>query len=91
MVDRDWHAARLPLSAVRAVQPQLEARLTKVGFLSEQPNSEIVFQSYAFPLRAFVGIDPTRVSVVRFLFDRTPKGVVVLDEVALREERVPSR
>ena len=91
VVDRDGHAARLPLSAVRAVQPQLEARLTKVGFLSEQPNSEIVFQSYAFPLRAFVGIDPTRVRVVRFLFDRTPKRVVVLDEVAWREGRVPSR
>jgi len=86
VVDRDGHSARLPLSAVRAVQPQLEARLVKLAFLNGDPSSEAVFQSYGFPLGAFKGIDPARVRTVRFLFDRTPKGVIVVDQVALRDE-----
>jgi dienelactone hydrolase len=85
LVDRDGKTARVPLSAVRAVQPQLEARLMKISFLNPDPNSEIVFQSYAFPLSAFGGIDPTRVRAIRFFFDRTAKGVLVLDDVAFRE------
>jgi hypothetical protein len=86
VVDGDGHSARLPLSAVRAVQPQLEARLVKLAFLNGDPSSEAVFQSYGFPLGAFKGIDPVRVRRVRFLFDRTPKGVVVVDQMALRDE-----
>ena len=86
VVDDDGRAAQLPLSAVRALQPQLEARVIKLGFLDYDPNSDVVFQSYGFPLGTFQGIDPTKARVVRFRFDRTPKGVVVLDQVALRDE-----
>jgi hypothetical protein len=90
LLDRDGKAARLPLSTVRAVQPQLEAHLTKISFLNPKPSSEIVFQSYGFPLSAFSGIDPARVLAIRFIFDRTPKGVLVLDDLALRDPHGPS-
>jgi dienelactone hydrolase len=84
LVDRDGHTARMPLSAVRAIQPQLEAKVIKIGPLESGPRSEIVFQSYALPLGAFPGIDPARLRAVRLVFDRTPKGVIVLDDVGFR-------
>ena len=84
VTDRDGKTGRLPLSAIRAVQPQLEARLVKLPFLDADAKSEAVFQSFSFPLGAFPGIDPTRVSAVRLVFDRTKKGLVLLDQVGLR-------
>jgi hypothetical protein len=50
--------------------------------------SEIVFQSYTFPLADFVaansGLHPSELRAVRLVFDRTPRGVVVLEDVGFR-------
>jgi hypothetical protein len=50
--------------------------------------SELVFDTFELPLAAFKeatpGLDPSRLRAVRFLFDRTEKGVVVLDDLAIR-------
>ena len=50
--------------------------------------SEPVSQSFEFPLAAFVeadpAFDPASLTTVRFIFDRTPAGVVVLDDVGFR-------
>jgi hypothetical protein len=50
--------------------------------------SEPIFQSFEFPLAAFVEadpvFDPASLATVRFIFDRTPAGVVVLDDVGFR-------
>ncbi len=51
--------------------------------------SEPIFQSFAFPLAAFVkadpAFDPTTLTSVRFIFDRSPAGVVVLDDLGFRK------
>lgn len=82
--DRDGHTARLPLSAVRGVQRQLEARVLKLPFLSDEANSELVFQTIGFPLRAFAGVDPGRLRALRLLFNRSINGVVAVGRVAFR-------
>ena len=82
--DRDGHIARDALSAVRGVQRQLEARVLKLPFLSDEANSELVFQTIGFPLRAFEGVDPGRLRALRLLFNRSIKGVVALGRVAFR-------
>jgi hypothetical protein len=51
--------------------------------------SEPIFQSFEFPLADFVeanpAFDPSTVTTVRFIFDRTPAGVVVLDDIGFRK------
>ena len=82
---------RLPLSRFRAAPVVLKSRMTK--FSSEESifskRAEPVLQSFAVPLAAFARadprFDPNQLSAIRFVFDRSPKGVVALDDVGLRE------
>jgi len=88
VVDGAGEVARLPLSHFSLLQPQLEGRLGKAGFMSPLPPSEPVPQHFEFPLADFVAanaaFDPAGLVQVRFLFDRTEAGVVVLDNVGFR-------
>ena len=51
--------------------------------------SEPVFQSFEFPLAAFAAVDPSfnpaTLTTVRFIFDRTPAGAVILDGLGIRK------
>jgi dienelactone hydrolase len=86
--DAQGHTARLALAHFRLLQPRIEAQVAKAAWLSSEKSSELVFDSFELPLAAFreasPGLDPSRLRAVRFLFDRTEKGVVVLDDLALR-------
>ena len=57
--------------------------------MSPFPHSEAVLQTFAFPLADFVAInpdfDPANLTQVRFVFDRTAAGVVILDNVGFRD------
>ncbi len=86
--DAAGRTARLPLGHLRMLQPRIEAQVAKAAWLSSEKSSELVFDSFELPLAAFreatPGLDLSRLRAVRFLFDRTEKGVVVLDDLALR-------
>ena len=88
VMDGAGEVARLPLSHFSPLQPQLEGRLGKAGFMSPFPSSEAVLQHFEFPLVDFAAanaaFDPAGLAQVRFLFDRTGAGVVVLDNVGFR-------
>jgi hypothetical protein len=51
-----------------------------------------VFQTFDFPLADFAAanpaLDPARLRRVRFVFDRTPRGRVMLDDVGFRLARI---
>jgi dienelactone hydrolase len=86
--DEDGHTARLPLGRFRLLQPRIEAQVAKAAWLSDEPPSELVFDAFEMPLAAFreatPALDLSRVRAIRFVFDRTEKGMVVLDDVAIR-------
>jgi hypothetical protein len=63
----------------------VESQVTKAKFLSNTANSEMVYQNFEFPLSAFKGVSPERLRSIRFVFDRTEKAVVILDNVGLRK------
>lgn len=91
VMDRSGHAVRLPLSSFSYLQPQIVMTLMKAPFMNiaGPAPSEPVFQSFEFPLADFVGadpaFDPASLTTVRFVFDRTPAGVVVLDDIGFRK------
>jgi dienelactone hydrolase len=88
LVDGQGRQAALPLSHFALLQPPLPARLGKAGFMNVMPLTEIVFQTFDFPLAAFTAANPAldvgTASQVHFVFDRSPAGVVALDEIGLR-------
>ncbi len=71
------------------MQPQLEERIGKAAFMSPLPVSEVVFQHFEFSLAPFAAanpaFDPTGLTQVRFVFDRTRVGAVALDDVGFRD------
>ncbi len=86
--DAAGRTARLALGRFRLLQPQVEAQVAKAAWMSPEKPSELVFDTFELPLVAFreatPSLDPSRLRAVRFLFDRTEKGVVVLDDLAVR-------
>jgi len=92
VTDRRGVTARLPLSHFAYLQPQIEDQLPKASWMSfPAQTAEVVFQSFEFPLAAFTTVnpafDPASLASVRLVFDRTPAGVVVLDNLGLRIEK----
>ena len=88
LTDAEGRSASLPLAHFSLLQRQIKVQTRKAEFLSRGASSEVVFQSFAFRLRDFAAanreFDPTRLVSIRFLFDRTPEGVVVLDDIGFR-------
>ena len=88
VVDASGTSARLPLSSYGPVRRPVESHIyirsgrDKLRFGSL---SEIVLQTYVVPFadwqRAAPAIDLDRVARVRFVFDRTPAGTIVLDNI----------
>ena len=88
VVDNTGETARLPLSTFSPLQPRLEGRLGKTAFMSPFPFSEPVLQHFEFPLAAFVAVNPAfnpaQLTEMSLRFDRTPSGLVALDDLGLR-------
>jgi hypothetical protein len=90
LVDAAGVAARVPLSAYGAVRRPLPVQILRrrgrdrANFTD---TTEMVLQTYVIPLadgvRAEPRFDPARLVTIRFVFDRTPAGTVVLDDVGL--------
>jgi chlorophyllase-like protein len=88
VTDSTGETARLPLSTFSPLQPRLEGRLGKAAFMSPFPFSEPVLQHFEFPLAGFVAVNPAfspaQLTGMSLRFDRTPSGLVALDDLGLR-------
>ena len=86
--DENGAEAVLPLSHFSALQPLIKVQVAKAAFMNRNKDSEVVFQSFEFPLADFSkanpAFDPEKLCKVAFVFDRTPKGMVVLDDIGFR-------
>ena len=90
----DGVVSRLPLSRIFPLPPILRVTFTKWKYLDRafySGKTEPVFQTYELPLSMFAapGWNPLRIREVRFVFDRTPAGTIVLDGVGFT--RLPER
>ena len=95
LVDEAGERAELPLSHVMLLQPMLKPQVKKLPLFTEGPGSEPLFQTYRFPLADFAAanedFDPERIAEIRFVFDRTPQGRVILDDVGFDGMRLPGQ
>ena len=86
--DRSGVSAVLPLTHYSGLQPIIKVQVAKAAFMNKNKDSEVVFQSFEFPLSDFVKVNPDfnpeELHQVAIVFDRTTKGVVVLDDIGFR-------
>lgn len=88
--DASGHVARVALSQYGVVRRPLESYVyIRKGKDKERFGnlSEYVLQTYTIPLRDFAaqGVDPSQLRDVRFVFDRTVAGTVVLDNIGFSQ------
>jgi dienelactone hydrolase len=86
LVDASGGTAAVPLSDYGPIRWPLETRILRRGDQEERffPSlSELVLQSYSIPLSDFEGVDLGSVTEVRLVFDRSPKGEVVVDDLGI--------
>jgi dienelactone hydrolase len=91
LTDGQGRMAGLPLSRIAPVPLPVRARWTKLAALDRAgfgEDAEVHLQTYTLPLSAFAGagaeIDPSDLRTIRFRFDRSPSGVIVLDDLGFR-------
>jgi hypothetical protein len=103
LMDGDGRAAEVRLSRYGPVRRPLEMKILRRRDLEDDrfdSLSEMLLQSYSIPLEDFVAVTPeldlSSLATVRFVFDVTEAGTVVLDELgfsnldpAFLEVRIP--
>jgi len=92
LVDSAGQTAALPLSAYSYLSRQLEPKLMKADFMTDVAKSDLVFQVFFYPLTAFMEqntrLDIRCIQEIRFVFDRTEEGVVVIDNIGFWKDQV---
>jgi dienelactone hydrolase len=86
VVDLDGNTGRVLLNRYGPVRRPIEIRIQRRDDQQYRGDSEMVLQSYSIPLRDFLGdshgsLDLRELAEVRFRFDETVAGRVVLDEI----------
>jgi hypothetical protein len=93
LVTADGVAAKLPLERFRPAPPMLRSRFSKlkneISLFGK--DYEPTLQVFELPLDVFAaefpGFDPSRLREIRFVFDRTPEGVILLDNIGFAQLR----
>lgn len=92
LVTADGRHAAVPLSSVVALRPPLTVRLYRYAFIERKAaavgrDHEYALQRVAIPFARFAatlpGVRPEEVRAVRFRFDRSREGAIVVDDVGV--------
>jgi len=87
LADSHGTEAILPLSHDQVLYPQIKGHTRRAAALNGLPPSEIVMRRYHFALKDFVAANPkldlAGLKQVRFVFDKSPRGAIALDDVGL--------
>lgn len=85
--DTSGQTTRIVLSEHKTIAPRLKVQYTKHKKLDQQQFSnswEVTTETFAIPWREFETIesfDFNAIEQIQFVFDQTPKGVIIIDEI----------
>ncbi|MEP0263010.1 hypothetical protein [Dokdonia sp.] len=90
MTDASGEIVHFPLSHFSALQRELKVRIWKSQFLKDEDSSENIFQTFSYSLSDIQTFNPffniTTIRKIAFIFDKTPKGVVVIDDIGFMKQ-----
>lgn len=74
-----------PLSDFAPLQRVIEVMINKTGFIFDDKESELIFQTFYFPTEQFLKINPkfttSKIEEIRFVFNKNKSGVIVIDNI----------
>ena len=83
--DFKGESIKFSLSDFSPLQREIESVIMKVDFLTGDKESEKIFQTFYFPIKKVSEKNPsfdiTNLKKITYLFDKSKKGVVVIDNV----------
>ena len=83
--DSSGQEVSFPLSKFSPLQREIEVIIMKTGFIKDDKQSEKVFQTFYFPAKNFLKINPnfnlSKIENVKFIFDKNESGVVAIDNI----------
>ncbi|SDM97453.1 alpha/beta hydrolase [Kriegella aquimaris] len=83
--DSSGQEVSFPLSKFSPLQREIEVIITKTGFIKDDKQSEMVFQTFYFPVNDFQKINPnfnlSNIENIKFIFDKNESGVVAIDNI----------
>jgi hypothetical protein len=91
IVDRHGEESRINLSKIEPLYPQVKQDTLKAQFSYQDDQSEVVLKYYAFTLDEFTVESDGTIAQIRFDFDQSSKGNIVLDDVGLTRHRGVSK
>ena len=87
LVDADGGKISFLLSEFSPLQRLIQSRVMKIQFLDKKDETESIFQIFQFDLEKLASRNPDfqleKLQKIRFLFDQSEQGVIVLDQVGL--------
>ncbi|WP_339840473.1 hypothetical protein [uncultured Maribacter sp.] len=93
LTDELGQTTAIIVSAIKGIPKPLKTRFTKFKFLDKEmigDDWEIQLQTYHFPLNTFTTKNPEfnseQLKSIKFIFDQTEYGVVVVDEIGVSAE-----
>jgi len=89
LVTADGKTARLPLSSIGPIYKPFHVeyvKFNKLGFGRDDKDTEAVLQRYAVPLKNFPSLTSAQIREIRFRFDRSKEGVIVVDNIAFESQ-----
>lgn len=90
LTDNTGQTSAVKVSEIKGITKPLKTRFTKFKFLDKEMignDWEVQLQTYHFPMKTLSDINPEfnveSISSIKFIFDQTDYGVVVLDEIGV--------
>ncbi|MDX5340743.1 MAG: hypothetical protein LPK25_17080 [Cyclobacteriaceae bacterium] len=85
LIDSEGERISFLLSEFSHLQRLIQSRVMKIQFLDKKDESESIFQIFPFELEKYARQNPQfqiqALHQIRFIFDQSEKGVVILDQV----------
>jgi hypothetical protein len=86
--DSDGNLAHLLLSDVEPLYSQIKSNTRRAQYSYTDPESEAIMKYFSFALDEFIyagsSFDRSRVSEIRFHFDQSARGSILLDDIGLQ-------
>ncbi len=90
LIDSKNQKTSLPISSFSALQRAIEVTYLKTDFLTDEKESEKIFQTFYFPIQDFVNTNPnfdiSTLQKIEFVFNKSKSGVVVIDNIGFMKE-----
>ena len=91
LLDSRGNRASLPLSHDSGLYPLINAIPRRARFLDSTDPTEVLFRRFELPVADFVAVgaapDPGSLVQVSFIFDRSKKGAIILDDLSISTHR----